>query len=323
MKKRDKRIDTLRGGVILLVVLGHILGMVGTEDDVVNDWVWKFIATFWMPLFIFITGWLTNKKRIDAFFSGINSLLKPLLLFQMISLFFMWLTGRTLTIRSLIIPHFALWFLLSLVYWRFIIQFIPLKLLEKKYVLIGVAIILSVCCGLMPMGKILSVQRTFHFFVFFIFGYYIGHGHLKAQLWNNRISYIIIASIILLICLGMYPSNSRDLLNGSIHYQIRDLPSKAFLLLCSFSLSLSVFYVAKTNCFFEYFGKNSMTYYLYHGLLVEFVLLPIVQKYNLPTSFPYICLYFFIIILIVFYISKINLFVWLTKPTTPIFFKRF
>lgn len=167
------------------------------------------------------------------------------------------------------------------------------------------------------MGKILSVQRTFHYLIFFVLGYYTGHGYLKTQLWNNRISYIIIASIFLLICLGLYPSNSKDLLNGSVRYHIIDLPSKAFLLLCAFSLSLSVFYVAKANRFFEYFGKNSMIYYLYHGLFVEFVLLPIVLKYNLPTSFPYICLYFFFVILIVFYISRIQFFVWLTKPTMP------
>lgn len=311
---RDKKLDTLKGCLILLVILGHIIGMVGSETDKLNDWVWKFTATFRMPLFIFITGYLTRKKTNKEFFLGVYNTLKPLLVFQIISLILYGLTGHGLTIWTFVIPHFALWFLLSLVYWRFIIQYAPQKLLEMKWLFLGLAVIASVCCGLIPQGRVLSIQRTFHYFPFFLLGYYTKQGKIKAQLWNNWISYAIIGVVIILVCFNFYPANSRILLSGADKYNVSDFSAKAFLLLCAFSLSLSVFYIAKPNNFFCYFGVNSMVYYLYHGLIVEFLLLPLVRHFNWPNSFPYMLLYFSVTVLIVFVLSKIKLFIWLTNP---------
>lgn len=311
---RDKKLDTLKGLLILLVILGHIIGMVGSESDVVSDWVWKFTATFRMPLFIFVTGYLTRRKINNEYVKGVINTLKPLLVFQAISLLLFWLTGHRVTKQTFLIPHFALWYMLSLVYWRSFIQLIPQKMLDKVWIILGLAVVASICCGLMPYGRVLSIQRTIHYFPFFLLGYYTKQGMIKAQLWNNYISYIVIGIIIVLVCFGFYPANSRLLLSGADHYHISDLPAKAFLLLCAFSLSLSVFYIAKANSFFEYFGKKSLIYYLYHGLIVEFLLLPMVNHFSLPNNFPFLLLYFVVTVLMVFLISKIKFFVWLTNP---------
>ena len=55
--ERNYRIDNIRFILIFLVVFGHLLGiMTGSKADL----LYRFIYSFHMPVFIFITGhWIT------------------------------------------------------------------------------------------------------------------------------------------------------------------------------------------------------------------------------------------------------------------------
>lgn len=63
MGKRDKTIDILKGTAIILMVLGHVIQTIYAPDNYDENLIFKFIYSFHMPLFIFISGYLTGMKQ--------------------------------------------------------------------------------------------------------------------------------------------------------------------------------------------------------------------------------------------------------------------
>lgn len=69
MKKRNPKLDFIKGIAIILVVIGHVVSQIwNTEPDIYeNSLLFRFCYSFHMPLFVFISGWicrLTIKKDI-------------------------------------------------------------------------------------------------------------------------------------------------------------------------------------------------------------------------------------------------------------------
>lgn len=58
--ERNKQVDIIRGGAILLVVLEHALG---TSDNFLA----KIILSFHMPVFFILSGYLAHEKIIGDF----------------------------------------------------------------------------------------------------------------------------------------------------------------------------------------------------------------------------------------------------------------
>lgn len=56
---RDYRIDTIKGLLIILVIMGHIIIELDNAN-IINHGVMGLIYIFHMPLFILISGYLTK-----------------------------------------------------------------------------------------------------------------------------------------------------------------------------------------------------------------------------------------------------------------------
>ncbi len=54
--------------LIFLVVLGHFVQYVFSKDNYLDNYLFKFIYSFHMPLFMFVSGYLYKPKSIDKFF---------------------------------------------------------------------------------------------------------------------------------------------------------------------------------------------------------------------------------------------------------------
>ena len=94
-------------------------------------------------------------------------------------------------------PAFALWYILSLIYWRIILQLVPQRVLDRRVFVLAVAFIVSFGAGFIPMGGELSFQRACSFFPFFMLGYYAKQDGWVARLRTlNKIPWSIV-----LICL--------------------------------------------------------------------------------------------------------------------------
>lgn len=203
------------------------------------------------------------------------------------------------------------------IFWKIMLEYSPKFLKEKPCLFLALAIIVSMFCGLMPHGEFLSIQRTLNFFPFFLFGYYMKQETINRKPWP----YIIISGLVILMVVmsivSLGPDNyqkAKLLLRGANQYSINDIPLKTYYLICSFILALAVFIVVPENKFFTYIGKDSMMYFLYHGLIIKLMLQPLVQNYHLPSTLPWIIGYWALVVCVIFLIGKIKPLRWLTNP---------
>lgn len=164
MMKRDLQIDTLKGFLILCVILGHLIGSLKSQGGA----IWNMIYTFHMPLFVLVSGFFSRRDRTNEF-----SLIKPLVVFQFINVIILSILGHDFSFTYFLVPYWTLWYLLSLIFWRLMLKYTPKALLDRPYVYLCLAIVASLAIGLViPYGRILSIQRTISFFPFFLLGYY-------------------------------------------------------------------------------------------------------------------------------------------------------
>jgi fucose 4-O-acetylase-like acetyltransferase len=118
--KRDESIDRLKGLLICLVVLGHAFGLT-LKFGLYKD-LYQLIYLFHMPAFLFVTGYLSSaEKTVVQHLKSIGYIylvcqcfyfLSDLLLYQKASL-----------LRFMVLPNYALWYLLVTLYCKIILTF--------------------------------------------------------------------------------------------------------------------------------------------------------------------------------------------------------
>jgi len=163
--KRDLKLDGLKFILIILVVFGHL-----PVDDYGTD-IAKYIYAFHMPLFIFISGYVTplkpTREKIKRF------VIRMLCLYgisQAIHLVIQSYFGllEPEIYNWFILPQLALWYIVSLLFWRLMTWGVFVKLSDIKLILLTV--VLFFACGFVPLGHEFSFQRTFAFLPFFCAG---------------------------------------------------------------------------------------------------------------------------------------------------------
>lgn len=281
MKNRNTRIDSIKGFLIILVILGHIIEM--TDNSLLSEKLYNFVYLFHMPLFIYISGYLTRRKDdFKAFLSGLASILIPYVIFQFIHVTALLLQGESLSLRHLVFPCWTLWYLLSLAYWKIGVQLFANILHKAPFVILAISVIICLLCGGIPHGRVLSIQRTFHFLPFFLLGYYTGRGLMPPIQFRKSVSIIIIGIVAVIVMFDFLPYNARWLLYGSIGYGSERIIAKSYLMLCSFAVTFSFLGLAKENRILASIGMYSLVYYMYHSLLIMYVLTPAIHYFDLP-----------------------------------------
>jgi len=313
MGLRDNRLDTVKGILMVFVVLSHVISLVDYGNSGLIWGVRAFIHTVTIPLFLLVSGYFTNIGSSRKFFDGLIKIGLPLAIFQLISISLFLICGQ-FKYSQLLIPWWALWYLLSLIFCRMMLYYTPKKLLENPLLYLAIAFLISLLSGFIPHGKILSIQRTLSFYPFFLLGYYFRQGTLKTKPWCNVVSYIIVLVTVTLIVFQLYPDNSRVLLSGLGRYSYTEFPAKIYMLLLSTITSVSLFNIVKGNQFLANIGRDSMLYYLYHAFIIYFILTPLAEHFSLPMSFPFLLIYCAAILMLIYYMGKIKLFKLLVNP---------
>ena len=202
-KERLFLFDTTKFILIFLVIFGHM--MEGSRSLSYNSELYGCIYLFHMPLFIFISGFFS--KRYDdkhSFWISELRLTETLVIFHVCSMLFkVFVYGRPLIINDIVIPGMGSWYLLSLIYWRAMLQFAPKSWLDSKW-LIPVCVALSLLGGYVPIGGAFSIQRTFTFLPFFMLGYLIKeHGWVE----KIRVKTWISAAVLVTVFCSMFVFN--------------------------------------------------------------------------------------------------------------------
>ena len=312
---RDNRIDSLKGLLILLVILGHVIT---TMDNVnrINHAVMGLIYVFHMPLFILISGYLTkppDKQSARDLWRGVFNIFVPLLIFQFLSGLMVLAFGGDVLESIKVFPFGILWYLLSLIYWRVMLYYTPKALLNRPIIYLAIALALSLLCGLTHLGRFLSIQRTVNFYFFFLLGYYYRQGALSTRWWKNNLLHLVTAIVLLPLIFWLFP-RCGNFMNGADHYTWNGIPEKALILICSTAMSLLVFNILRDIKWLRDFGKDSLFHYLYHIFIVSGLFI-LSRNNNWPTTFPFILLHTAVTVGVLLLMSKVPFFRWLIHPT--------
>ena len=312
---RDNRIDSLKGLLIILVILGHVIT---TLDNVnpLNHAVMGGIYVFHMPLFILISGYLTRRPDAQSprdMWRSVVNILFTLGVFQLLGSIRIHLYGGDFVVAMERFPLGVLWYLLSLAYWKVILYYTPKSLLRRPLLYLSLALVISVLCGLTRLGGFLSLQRTLNFYIFFLLGYYCRQGMVNTRWWHNNVLHAAVAVVLLPLIFWLFP-HCGNVMNGADHYSWSGIPEKALILCCSIAISILVFNLVRDNKVLRSIGKDSMFYFLYHSFFVDGVVGITIMRNDLPRTLPYVLLYTVAILAVLAVMSRIPFFRWFTKP---------
>ena len=267
---RDIHIDSLKGMLIVLVVFGHMIEIFIVRSPLYLA-LYTGIYLFHIPLFVLIAG-MFSKSSIDehGYRSIFTRLIAPLLVFQCLYLGVIALKSGHAT-TPLLQPHWILWFLLSMVFWKLAM---PLFIRLPYPLLMSLAI--AMAAGFNDeIGYAISLSRTLYFFPFFLAGFIYG-----KQIKDFAIRYIL---IMVLIFSGIFAGVMwwslnglpYDALYGSKGYAstrvFADSPSmgRAVILILSFFASTSAIAIVYPGTrFLAFLGQRSLTIFVLHGFAV-------------------------------------------------------
>lgn len=197
--------DSLKGTLILLVILGHaIQSTLGSDCD--SNHFWNLIYSFHMPAFMAVSGWLA--------YSGISKdieytkvvkrralqLLIPYLVWTIVSFL---MKGEYTLLHAgemLLYPDRSFWFLWVL-FWICVI-FNLAQLLASKLKVNEMVLILGTCLllfGIMVVMEIrvLGFQFMAYYFLFYTLGYCLHKYEETSQIIAMRKPYVMIALTLL------------------------------------------------------------------------------------------------------------------------------
>jgi len=273
-KVRYVGIDNLRGWLIMLVMLGHIvLGSV--HDNVIR----YSIYAFHMPVFIGLTGYLINTKslRESSFFATMKRywwrVLLPFAfayLFFTVTLLFHAYEESRITSKLLLsfihTPYYHLWFIPTMVLWVF-----AFAVLLKQRVPVLIALIffalLSLIWAAVPkveqwefLVPLLS-KKVIYFFSFFLFGAWIRTSSSK-KFRSFFTQFKVLPVTLIVACAGLYliDIDTGKSLSKAIVWSILNI---ALITLLIDSVTSNA--RAKPSII-SAIGRNSLPIYLWHVL---------------------------------------------------------
>ncbi len=252
--------DNLKGFLIFLVVLGHMLEQLVPDGKSLQ--IYKVIYLFHMPLFVFCSGYLSRFSPKKIF----RQLIVP---YAALQLFFGLLLFREVQLTT---PYWVLWYLAALVVWRVTVPFLDACPVRLRWLVIVGTVAVSCVVGFdNTVGYYATLSRIVVFYPYFVVGYY-------AKGWNKteaRRPVKIAAGIVLAVLLGgffflsthvdalwlygtySYANGGYDILFRLILYVVSAAVGWAMLIL-----------TPEKKTFFALWGRCSYAVYLAHPFLL-------------------------------------------------------
>lgn len=280
---RDDRIDAVKYWLIVLVIAGHVFTRKGFVDSTSCVILGEWIYIFHMPLFIFLSGYFSRKKDLKDFWPSLWKIIEPLIIFHVIISLPKILHGDTNhLIKTIFTPWWVLWYLLSLIYWRLMLQFIPSRVFRHtKIVLIG-AFCLSLLSGFLPFDRFLSLQRTLAFMPFFFMGYYMRGKNLYLP---GKYKTLCVLFLILMFAIPMFfPQCLGNLRHADPYGNIIDAVKRTCVFALSIPMSIAFLNVCYNTQWIAQQGRMTMQYYIFHALIIP-PLMIVVGKLDIPMTF--------------------------------------
>ncbi len=268
-QKRFTLLDNLRGLLIILVVLGHVLNRISVPN---GRTVYYIIFSFHMPAFIFLSGLFFRKGKGGHW----KKLLPPYLIFQLLNIAIKcWETG-TLRPIQFTVPQHTLWYLLALMLWQMVTNTIELRGRDGL-----IALALSMAAGLLVgldegADNFLTLSRAVAFFPFFLAGAYLRENHWESfqNLQTGKRSLLLALPMVLTQGLLLLQRSS---VRAWMFYCAEPYESSTGLLIramvyCNAAaviLGLLVLLPRRELPVVTYLGQNTLSVYLLHNPILR------------------------------------------------------
>lgn len=316
---RDFYLDNTKFFLITMVIWSHVLSSL-CEGGICHR-VDSFLYFFHMPLFIFISGYFTKVNDPAGFWKSIGRLLETLIIFNIIHVIIRIALGKIVIGEEgfwsiLYTPQWSLWYLLSLIWWRFIVFVSTRKFHLSPVKVFAFSVVLGLVAGFIPVGRELSFQRTFFFLPFFALGYLCKNVRLDLAILR-KIPVYVAAIILLLVLAGSLFTDFefKARLMGCFPYYRYDAPLIVSLAVrIGTYLACFVTAVCVLRCmprreikWISAQGAHTLHYYLYHTIIIYlFMVLGLYIK--LPTTIYMSVCYLLVVVLVAWGLQRIKFF---------------
>lgn len=222
---KDKTIEALRGAVIILVVVGHVIGSASDggmkvgDDSFLRYLYFTFIDPIQMPLFTVIAGWVYSLRpllfeKINEFIlKKVLRILVPMLVVGICYFLVQYFTpgtnnkGNLLDIwKLLIFPYTLYWYLYSLflvfVIIAFIDSFNKMNTFNNWLIIFSISVFILLLRDLVipyEQPNYFSYKGALYLLPCFILG--LGLNRFKAFFQNKLFAYFIPLILVLCICI--------------------------------------------------------------------------------------------------------------------------
>ena len=318
-KVRDNRLDAVKFWLIFLVISIHVMMRKEFADISVCNVLHNWANLFVMPLFIFISGYTSTKKRTKDFWLSIWKLLEPLIIFHVIALVFF--VKHPLTLGRFLSPWFMLWYLLCLIYWRFMLQILPESILKHKIIVLVSTFIISIMAGFTPLNRILSLQRALSLMPFFLLGYYMKGRNLFLP--DKYKTYCFVFLVMILAILSFYHHRISYLLYATPYKSNYGAVIRVAAFAVSIPMSLAFMKVCNKSSWVAKQGRMTMQYYVYHAFIIlpnsalfTPPLIAVASAMNIPMNIVTVVVVILVTTLIIAMALKIPYFKMLTNPSS-------
>lgn len=294
--ERDALFDNMRGVLIFLVVLGHMMD-VSIIRGLGLKTVFYYIYFFHMPAFVFITGYFSKhieKARGEAVRRFLVPYLVFCLLFGILDFFMVHPGHNFLTFYKFTIPQYGMWYLLAVFVWRLLAG----DLLKVKAI-VPVSLALGLVMPFFPdIDMRHSVGRIIGMLFFFVAGLSFRPEWIervrKIPAWVGFfIMAVMVVPVLVLVANGWM---AQEVIFLRSPYQngakvIQMLMRSGSYLIASIMIFAMFILMTRKKSFISQIGRNSLTVYIFHLLIVA-----IIKKLNILSGEPY--LYFTLSIVI-------------------------
>ena len=279
VQKREYAWDNLRGLLISLVVLGHILEWSGPFDG--QLFWYRTIYSFHMPVFLFLTGYFARFDKNKIIFT----LLLPYVIFQTAYLYFDgWLDGDEVVLQYTQ-PQWLVWYLMVCILYHLLLPLYHTEDRKQQFLALGITFALSLLVGYdQSVGYKLALSRFFVFQPWFLLGYYSRQGNWIVRLtnWSETRKFPIKGLLVLAVCILpmviqmidlpykiLYGASSYETLNyGPSERILAAVTALAWIGFCGLVLRPLL---QRRIPLLTTLGQNTMPVYLLHGFLVRYL----------------------------------------------------
>ena len=272
---RDPWLDNTRLLAAVLIVVMHVCGQAMARSGVLYE-LWFASWPVRVPLFVLVAGFFSSAEPLRGrrAVALLRNVLGVYLATDLLASLVSWATSGSFSYTPAS-PPFALWFLLSLFWWR---AMLPL-LAHVRY--LGVlSVVVALAAGLVTqVGATFSASRTIAYLPLFVLGWYLRRidlSSLVARSWARPAAWLVLA-----VTLGVGAAWGGQI--SRRHYTMREsyvgegyleqLPHvgvRAALLLAGVAGTVAMLAVVPRRRIpvLTYLGTGSMYIYVIHALIV-------------------------------------------------------